>query len=488
MNKENMTVRRRAFLKTLTVGAAGMAVPFGIASAKGKETADKPNFLIYLSDDHSLLDSSAYGAKDIPTPNMDRLARDGRLFRRAFIASPACAPSRGAMLTGLMPARNGAEANHTYPREDIKKLPAYLQELGYEVVAFGKVAHGNSASRYGFDHVVPPKDVASLKKNVGDYLERRKSKKPLCLFVGTSNPHVPWPAESTFDPGKLLLPPTFVDTPETRRFRAMYYQEIKDLDGLLGDLRVMAGKHLGKNTLTVYTSDHGGQWPFGKWNLYDDGIRTPFIAAWPGVVEPGSATDAMVSWIDLLPTLVDLAGGDPPKGIDGRSFAAVLRGEKTSFRKHIFTTHSGDGNKNVYPIRAVRSDQWKYILNLHPEYAYTTHIDLVLSQGSCAYWTDWVEKAKTDPHARTVVDRYHKRPKEELYHLPSDPYERTNLAEDPKHAEILKNLRRELADWMKKQGDSKKTFNEPYLVTQPDSWKPGKFSKPSPRGPKKGKK
>lgn len=469
-------MNRRIFLKKMAVGTTVVFTSHLTAAAARKKKRSKPNFLVYLSDDHSLLDCSTYGATDIPTPNLDRLAGDGMLFNQAFIASPACAPSRAAMLTGLMPARNGAEANHTQPRQEIKKLPAYLKELGYEVAAFGKVSHGSTKS-YGFDHIDPARDVEQLKSIVPAYLRQRKSDKPLCIFVGTGNPHVPWPEETSFNPDDVVLPPTHVDTPGTRHYRTRYYQEIKDLDELLGVLRESANKYLGKNTLVAYTSDHGGQWPFGKWNLYDAGIRTPLIVLWPPNIAKASTTDAMVSWIDLLPTLVELAGGQPPKDIDGFSFAGVLLGERSDHRDQIFTTHSGDGNKNIYPIRAIRTKKWKYIINLYPEYAYTTHIDLVLSQGSCAYWTSWLKKAERDPKAETIVDRYHKRPEEELYCLPSDPYEQKNLAGDPEHAEVLKDLRSRLNEWMEEQGDTRKAFKEPYFLTQPESWEPGKFRK-----------
>ena len=125
------------------------------------------------------------------------------------------------------------------------------------------------------------------------------------------------------------------------------------------------GASSGPNILFLYTSDHGAQWPFSKWNLYDAGIRTPFIAAWPGVIQPGARSDAMVQWIDLLPTLIEFAGGKPPEGIDGRSFADVLRGKRTTHRDVIYTTHSGDGTMNVYPIRALRTRR----LEIHPESA-----------------------------------------------------------------------------------------------------------------------
>src|ERR1051325_11124037 len=115
------------------------------------KTNRPPDIVIFLTDDQSQLDATPYGLT-LRTPNMQRLADAGMTFTRAFVASPSCAPSRAAMLTGLMPARNGAEPNHSKPRADIKKWPAYFQELGYEVVAFGKVAHYNHGTNYGFDY------------------------------------------------------------------------------------------------------------------------------------------------------------------------------------------------------------------------------------------------------------------------------------------------------------------------------------------------
>src|SRR6185295_16417205 len=111
------------------------------------------------------------------------------------------------------------------------------------------------------------------------------------------------------------------------------------------------------------------QWPFAKWNLYESGVGVPLIIAWPGVVKPGTRTSAMVSWMDFLPTLLEAAGGQAPTGIDGRSFLPVLRGQKQTHHDRIFTTHANDNRMNVYPSRAVRDERWKYIRNLHPEFA-----------------------------------------------------------------------------------------------------------------------
>src|SRR6185436_16703237 len=135
-----------------------------------------------------------------------------------FVASPSCAPSRAALLTGLMPARNGAEANHSKPRAALKKWSSYFQELGYEVAAFGKVAHYGHTIDYGFDYFAHDTfhDHAGIAAAV-DFLKKRNRSKPLCLFVGSNWPHVPWPANVTGDNGAgLPLPAGSVDTPETR--------------------------------------------------------------------------------------------------------------------------------------------------------------------------------------------------------------------------------------------------------------------------------
>ena len=432
----------------------------------GAAAAARPNLVVFIADDLGQLDTTPYGSKEIRTPNFERLARQGLKFTQAFVASPSCAPSRAALLTGLMPARNGAEPNHSKPREEIKKLPAYLQELGYEVASFGKVAHYGHGSYYKFDYVAG--EGGRNYTGIGlaaDWLQSRKSDKPLCLFVGTNWPHVPWPHETPgYEPAKAALPPTFVDTPDTRLWRTRYYAAVTKADDDLGTILDVVGKTLDpKNTFVLCTSDHGAQWPFGKWNLYDSGIRVPLIAAGPGI-KAGATMEAMVSWIDLLPTLVELAGGKPPADIDGRSFAGVLLGKTDKHRDEIFTTHSGDNEFNVYPIRAVRDGRWKYILNLHPEFQHATHINRAAAGDGTGYWNSWEAAAKTDARAGAVVKRYKERPREELYDLSADPQEQVNLAAEPAHAMRLTAMRQKVADWMKEQGDTSRVFNKPLLL------------------------
>ena len=250
---------------------------------------------------------------------------------------------------------------------------------------------------------------------------------------------------------------------------------------MIGELRSLASRLLCEDVLFIHSSDHGSQWPFGKWNLYDYGIRVPFVAAWPGVIKPGTRSGAMIQWTDLLPTLVEVAGGEVRAGLDGRSFLGVLRGERTVHRKRIFTTHSGDGRMNIYPIRSVRTREWKLIHNLHPEFAHTNHSDIHRKPGAGRYWDEWAERMKGDEADRALVLRYYRRPEWELYHVSEDRWELANLADDPAQAQRLESLRRELADWRESQGDQGTVFNEPRLLSDRKSWHPDLAREQPPR-------
>lgn len=468
------------------------AQPKSRPASNGPSSAlHRPNMVFFLTDDQGQLDSSPYGDKQLQTPNMQRLANRGLTFTRAYVASPSCAPSRAALLTGLMPARNGAEANHSKPRADIRKWPSYFQELGYEVVAFGKVSHYKHTEDYGFDRFAHDTfhDHASIPAAV-EYLKNRPAseKRPLCLFVGSNWPHVPWPErELGYDPQALSLPAGSIDTPVTRAWRARYAAAVTEADRDLGRILDAVEQFLPADTLMTFTSDHGAQWPFGKWNLYESGIAVPLMISWPNVVPPGTTTQALVNWTDLLPTFIEVAGGKAPGNIDGLSFLPVLRHQAQSHRQHIFATHSNDNRMNVYPSRSVRNDRWKYIRNLHPEYAFTTHIDLVAGAlGQRAFFSTWEAAAQSDPYAANILKRYHTRPAEELYDLEADPHEQRNLASDPQYTQHLMELRIQLDAWLLSQGDQQRIQVEPRLLSNPRSYGPqAEINDQPPRNPKK---
>ena len=444
-----------------------LAGGFAVSPAAAAQPSPRPNIVVFIADDHSQLDSQAYGSTEVRTPQMARLAADGLKFTHAFVASPACGPSRTALLTGLWSARNGAEPNHKPKHPHVASLPPVLRALGYETAAIGKVAHNVYAKDHGFDFIEGPNQGFSETAAVAKFLSGRDATKPLCLFVGTRHPHTVWSADRAYDPAAVKIPPTHVDTAVTREERASYLTDVTKADTLLGEVRALVREKLPADTLFIYTADHGGAWPFSKWTLYDAGIRVPLIMAWPGRVKPGTVSDAMVCWPDLLPTFIELAGGTVPAGIDGRSFAGIIRGTATAHRDRVFATHSGDGDFNVYPIRAVRTPGWKYIRNLHPEFQHHTHISRSSGPSGLVYWKTWLAAAERDPAAAATVRRYTTRPAEELYDLAADPHELRNLAADPKQSSRLATMRADLDAWMKQQGDTQTVFGKPLLQGEP---------------------
>lgn len=396
---------------------------------------EQPNILVFLSDDHGYEDSEPYGSGVIHTPNMQKMAESGLVFDRAYVASPSSGPSRAALLSGNGPCRNGAVMNHQDPPQETQTMVRELQAAGYEVVAIGKIASGKKhPTLCGFDYLDSQVFNDSIGKSVQKYLNSRTSDKPLCLMVGDHRPHVPWMKIDGYDPKTIEIPDYLIDTPKTREHMAGYYSDVTGMDNLLGNVIESYTKYLGNDDfLRLYSSDHGAQWAFGKWNLYERGVRTPLIVQWNGHIKPGKRTDAMVSWIDIMPTLIDIAGGEVSTDIDGRSFANVLSNPKAECRDAVFTTHTSDGSVNIYPIRAVCDKEFKYIRNLRPDCYHSNHSDIMRVEGAGSYWDEWDELAKTDAHAKDVISRYYARPAEELYDLKNDPFESKNLAQDPKY-------------------------------------------------------
>ena len=206
----------------------------------------------------------------------------------------------------------------------------------------------------------------------------------------------------------------------------------------------------------IYASDQGAEWPHCKWTVYDTGLRVPFLARWPGKVRAGAVSHALLSLVDVTPTFVDLAGGEPIEGLDGRSFKEVLLGRSTTFRDSIYATHTGDGEMNRFPQRCVRDDRYKYVLNLNPDVTWTTHFTKVpgIPDSHKEVWDSWVEKAKSDRRAARLVDVIEHHPGEELYDTQADPYELSNRVSDPALKPVLERLRGQLNQWMAEQGES----------------------------------
>ena len=429
----------------------------------------RPNIVVYLSDDHGWEYLGCYGNADIQTPHLDSLAGAGVRLTCAFTPTPTCAPSRATLYTGLYPARHGAMGNHTECKPSLRTLPETLRHLGYRVAIAGKT-HVKPESLFDFEYIggFLPKRPEHRRRYraegldtapVESFLSRHRQEppnQPICLILGDSNPHVTWEPNKVYDPETLQLPPYIADTPVARRALANYYQDITTLDARVGEVTDMLETHgYTDDTVFIYTTDHGSEWPHCKWTLYDTGIRLPFLAKWPGEIPANTVSAAMVSHVDVFPTLIDLAGGDPLEALDGRSFRKVLLGEEPAFRDKIYGTHTRDGNMNVFPQRCVRDARYKYILNLMPENTWTTHFTEVegIPDSHAEVWKSWVKKAETDPQtaAQVYLTQYH--PVEELYDVTTDPYEFNNLSFNAALRPTLEKMRADLRAWMRAQED-----------------------------------
>lgn len=445
-------VSRRDFLKKVAIGISALALPCAMTAARDRR---KPNIILFISDDHGYADSGAYGDTYVKTPNIDRLASQSMRFTHAFAASPLCSPSRCVIETGLMPFRNGGHKFGTPIDNEIRTMPEYFKDMGYYTAHIGKFHH-SPRERFPYDFINGDENKAS------EFLRDYSEDKPLLLLVCTHPPHTPWTKNTDYDPQKIELPPNFVDTPETRLDRANYYSDVTLMDSILGRILDAASDYVGAdNTMFVYTSDQGANWPFAKWCVYDAGLRVPLLVRGPGKVRSGTVTDAMVDLSDLLPTFIEAAGARPPRDIDGRSFMGVLTGTTRGHRKAVFGTHTGNDNggpgiANHCPARTIRTSTHRYILNLEPSRTFDTHItgSRPPSQHYLPHWDSWVQKAKTDAKAKLLVDAYQHRPAEELYDLAKDPYETNNIANDPRSRRLIEDMRKQLADWRKQQGDT----------------------------------
>jgi N-sulfoglucosamine sulfohydrolase len=444
-------------------------LPAERANAAPNGNPSRPHIVLFVSDDHGAECVGCSGTTVIRTPHLDALAQQSMRFTKAFAASPTCSPSRAAMYTGLFPAHNGTMGNHTDCKPTIHALPGYLKAFGYRVV-LGNKGDVRPPKVFNFENLnaTLPKnpnqlriyraeglDTAAVDKFLASHAKEHPDQ-PLCLIVGDSCPHVVWEQNKIYDPSQLPIPPNMVDTPTTRAGLANYYQDITTMDRHVGDVLASLKKYgYEQNTLFVYTTDQGPEWPHCKWTLYDTGLRVPLIARWPGKIAAGSVCDALLSLIDMTPTFVDVGGGQPPADIDGRSFLPVLLGKAKTFRETVYATHTGDKDMNMFPQRCVRDERYKYILNLNPERTWTTHFTKVpgIPNSHKGIWDTWVEKAATDPNAAKLMNILEHHPAEELYDTQSDPYELSNLAGKPELKPVLEKLRHDLQQWRTAQGE-----------------------------------
>lgn len=443
---------------------AALLIFWGLAPSPVRAESSRPNFLIIMADDCTHNDLPLYGGQNAKTPNIDALASRGLTFNRAYLTSAMCQPCRAELYTGQYPLSNGCAWNHSASRPETRSLPHYLRPLGYRVGIAGKV-HVKPDEAFPFDPV-PGFDPSCVREPtqthdltaVRDYINRSQlDDQPFCLVIALVDPHIPWVMgdPSQYPPKKIKLPANLADTPLTREHFSNYLAEITYMDGQVGDI-LAALKESGEedNTLVMFTSEQGSQFPGNKWTNWDTGLHTALVAAWPGKIAEGKRTNALVQYADVVPTLLEYAGGDTTPAIDGTSFAAVLKGETDSHRQFAYGMHNNLPEGPRYPIRSITDGRFRLILNLLPDEIYIEKHVMGSGRLNNPYWATWMG---ADPIKAPLVyertKRYLSRPAEQLYLTQEDPYELTNLAADSGYDEAKSKLSKALEAWMKSQSD-----------------------------------
>ena len=279
----------------------------------------------------------------------------------------------------------------------------------------------------------------------------------------STNPHKPWnqgdPGE--FDAEKLILPPGIVDTKETRKEFCNYLAEVRRLDNQVGDvMRLLKETGQEENTILIFLGEQGPQFSGGKWTCWDYGQKSSMIIRWLQKVKPGAETDAIVQYEDIVPTLVDIAGGTAISGLDGRSFFSVLTNESKVHRDFAYGIYNNIPEGPAYPIRSIRDTKYKFIVNLMPEKEYS--IKWYSTPGDNGVWSSWLAEAEKSARARFLTNRITSRPAIELYDIRKDPWELNNLASNANYSKLINFYQSKLNEWMQQQGDEGAAIDKPF--------------------------
>ena len=446
-------MKRRGFLKTVGMSAATLAMTRG--AAPNQQPERRPNVLLYVVDDQGTNDAGCYGNSVIKTPGLDLLASQGTRFTRAYCTSASCSASRSVILSGLYNHATGQYGhqhgyNHFVSFPDVRSLPVMLGEAGYRTASAGKY-HVAPEPVYHFEQYIKggsPVQMADKCRHV----IAAEDDRPFFLYFCTSEPHRPFRREGSdpVDAKDVIVPPYLPDTPECREELAQYYGSVQRTDsGLIRLIEILEETGHWDDTLVIYISDNGIAFPGAKTTAYEPGLRLPCVVRSPYQKHRGIACNAMITWADITPTILDFAAALPEgHEFHGRSFLLVIEEESPAGWDEMYASHTFHEITMYYPMRVVRAGRYKLIWNIAHGLDYPFASDLWASKT----WQGVLERGDTFYGKRTV-DAYLHRPKFELYDLENDPDEVDNLAEDPNHATILEELKAKLDAFQKRTKD-----------------------------------
>jgi N-sulfoglucosamine sulfohydrolase len=433
-------MKRREFLGTGVTAGLGAA-----ASTAAAKNAGSPNIIYIIVHDLGTA-LSCYGQADVKTPRLDAFASEGVRFVNYLCCSTPCSPSRGCIMTGRYAHSNGliglANKGWTLPAAE-RTAVDYLNDAGYETVNIGgqhERIRSAGPNPHHFRRMGPARRKADLvAEDVCAFLKGwKRTSGPLYLSVYMQDPHAPWDRpefQGRYKPDEITPPPFLPNTDRFRKSLSQFYGSVSFMDAAIGRiLDTVRQTGLDKDTLVIFTTDHGISFPRAKSTLYDPGLTTALMMRWPGRIKPGRVENKLLGNVDLLPTVLALSGAPPAKSIHGRSFAPLTLGLPYTPNREFF------GERNFHddfdPMRCVRTDRYKLIRNFNKSDRYRLPSEADSSTNEAAM------RRSGKP-----------RPFEELYDLKKDPNEFNNVAEDPAYAPVLEDLRQRLDKWMSDTGD-----------------------------------
>ncbi|OQV06697.1 hypothetical protein CLAIMM_11237 [Cladophialophora immunda] len=438
------------------------------------------NVVLMVADDLGM-QLGCYGANNPKTPNLDQLAAEGTRFDMAFASTASCSGSRSVIYTGLHTHENGMWGlhngkNHFMCFGDIETAPKLLNDAGYKTGIIGKVHVGpQDVFPYHVRDESTTRDVSwnadRLQALIGS---AKKENMPFFATVGFVDPHRGYASRRGFgneegpfservkknhySPDDVDIPVFLPDLPEIRREFANYYQAIDRMDQGVGMiLDVLNQEGVKEDTLVLFCADNGPPFVNSKTTLYDAGVHLPFIGRCPGM-KPGVANPNLVSYIDILPTILDWVGrGSYTERRKGRSLLPIFAAEAPlDDWNHVFGSHTLHEITNYWPTRYMRTRRYKYHRNLTWQMPFPFATDIYVSGTWEAIRNSKLAVPNTDQDAEARKDimlgqrslrQYLYRPPEELYDLESDPHEVNNLARDPAHKDTMLSMRRAVEDW-----------------------------------------
>ena len=445
---------------------------------------DRPNVLLILSDDHSIPHVSCYDDNNTKrfkiTPNLERFAGQGMRFDRAYTSAPQCAPSRISIFASRSPVDLGVTRFAQPPRADVRFFTDVLRSSGYWVGLDGRHQHLDGRIRESehidrtlreagmqtldqrFDHFVRSAStkgdsLSQVAGRVAAALDKVPQSKPFFLYFGFNQPHRKFAEKHIgIDPDKLALPDDWPDLPEVRLDYAKYLASVRELDQGFGQImQLLKTRGVEDNTLVIFMGDNGEPLLRGKGTLFDRGTHVPLMIRWPGHIDPGSSSSALVCGTDLGPTILAACGMRPLQKMTGVNFLPQLLGGKFAGREYVFAErgwHWGPITRSdgLDLSRSITSKRYRYIYNALPDRSYTP-VDMSGKDAWKAIQAAHAEKELSPLHERLYF--VNPRPIIELYDLRNDPLELENLAGNTKVANIERSLREELESWMIREHD-----------------------------------